>query len=74
MNSGKEVTRGWSQTIPSCNHEESNSRMVIHLLDALQQGLSTCLDGTVHRDPSWQKAKVVLPFQALSGSDTVSAF
>ena len=33
--------------MPQCDHEEADTRLVIHLIDALKKGLSTCLVRTV---------------------------
>jgi len=35
---------------PTCNHEEADTRMLIHLQDALDNGATTCLVRTVDTD------------------------
>ena len=39
-----------SHSMLPCNHEEADTRILIHLLDALEHGSSTCLVGTVDTD------------------------
>ena len=41
------LTNSTTQSMPQCNHEEADTRLVIHLIDALKKGLSTCLVCTV---------------------------
>ena len=36
--------------MPECNHEEADTRMLIHLQDALKNGATTCLVRTVDTD------------------------
>ena len=36
--------------MPECNHEEADTRMLIHLQDALENGANTCLVRTVDTD------------------------
>ena len=38
------------QSMLPCNHEEADTRIIIHLLDALEHGYSTCLVHTVDTD------------------------
>ena len=41
---------GASHYMPECNHEEADTRMLIHLQDALENGANTCLVRTVDTD------------------------
>ena len=41
---------GASHYMPECNHEEADTRMLIHLQDALENGANTCLVCTVDTD------------------------
>ena len=41
---------GASNYMPECNHEETDTRMLIHLQDALENGATTCLIRTVDTD------------------------
>ena len=36
--------------MPECNHEEADTWMLLHLLDALENGATTCLVCTVDTD------------------------
>ena len=44
------VAIGTSSTMPDCNHEEADTRMVIHVMHALQQGSATIQIRTVDTD------------------------
>ena len=44
------VAIGTSSTMPDCNHEEADTRMVVHVMHALQQGLATIQIRTVDTD------------------------
>jgi len=44
------LTNDTTQSMPQCDHEEADTRVVIHLIDALEKGLSTCLVRTVDTD------------------------
>ena len=44
------LTNSTTQTIPQCDHEEADTRLIIYLIDALKKGLSTCLVRTVDTD------------------------
>ena len=37
------LTNSTTQSMQQCNHEEADTRLVIHLIDALKKGLSICL-------------------------------
>ena len=41
---------GASHYMPECNHEEADTRMLLHLQDALENGANTCLVCTVDTD------------------------
>ena len=41
---------GASHYMPECNHEEADTRMLLHLQDALENGATTCLVRTVDTD------------------------
>ena len=41
---------GASHYMPECNHEEADTRMLVHLQDALENGANTCLVRTVDTD------------------------
>ena len=44
------IARGTSRCMESCDHEEADTRMVVHLQDALDTGSTTCLAHTVDTD------------------------
>ena len=46
----KTITRGMAESIPDCQQEEADTRMVFHLLDALKTGSAKCLVRTVDTD------------------------
>ena len=51
VTSGQSVLRmGSSNGMPNCNHEEADTRMVVHVQHALQQGLQTIEIRTVDTD------------------------
>ena len=44
------VLRGSDRSMELCDHEEADTRLLIHLLDALQNGCTNCLVRTVDTD------------------------
>ena len=38
-----------------CDHEEADTRLIVHLVDALERGKSTCLVRTVDTDVPYRK-------------------
>ena len=44
------ISRGSAHSMPRCDHEEVDRKIVIHLKDALDRGCSTCLVRTVDTD------------------------
>lgn len=44
------VGKGTDHSMPPCDHEEADTRIVIHLQDALSMGCTTCLVRTVDTD------------------------
>ena len=44
------ISRGSAHSMPRCDHEEADIKIVIHLKDALDKGCSTCLVHTVDTD------------------------
>lgn len=44
------LTVKWSKPIPNCNHEEADTKIVVHVLHVLQQGWKTVQVCTVHTD------------------------
>ena len=36
--------------MPSCDHEDVDTRLIVHIVDALTKGQSTCLVRTVDTD------------------------
>ena len=44
------ISRGTSHSMQSCDHEEADTRILIHLEDALANGSNTCLVRTVDTD------------------------
>jgi len=44
------LTNSATQPMSQCDHEEADTRIVIHLIDALKKGLNTCLVRTVDTD------------------------
>ena len=44
------IARGTSHRMESCDHEEADTRILIHLQDALANGCTTCLVRTVDTD------------------------
>jgi len=41
------LTNSTSQPMQDCDQEEVNTRLIVHLVDALKKGLKTCLISTV---------------------------
>ncbi|KAG0719349.1 hypothetical protein GWK47_050662 [Chionoecetes opilio] len=44
------VCSGTDHSMPPCDHEEADTRIVVHLQDALESGCTTCLVRTVDTD------------------------
>ena len=44
------ISRGTHQCMDSSNHEEADTRILVHLQDALNNGTTTCLVHTVNTD------------------------
>ena len=44
------ITRGTHRCMDSSNHEEADTRILVHLQDALNNGTTTCLVRTVNTD------------------------
>ena len=44
------IVRGAVRYMTQCDHEEADTRMLIHLLDALRNGCTNCLVRTVDTD------------------------
>lgn len=44
------LSKGSSHDMPPCDHEEADTRLLIHLVDALKSGCSTCVVRTVDTD------------------------
>ncbi|KAG0721985.1 hypothetical protein GWK47_045320 [Chionoecetes opilio] len=44
------VCSGTDHSMPPCDHEEADTRIVVHLQDALESGCTTCLVRTVYTD------------------------
>ncbi|KAG0695589.1 hypothetical protein GWK47_026840 [Chionoecetes opilio] len=44
------ISRGSDHSMPRCDHEEADTRSVVHLKDALDKGCTTCLVRTVDTD------------------------
>ena len=44
------LTNSITQAMLQCDHEEADTRLVVHIVDALKKGLSTCLVRTVDTD------------------------
>ena len=44
------ISNGCVCHMQACNHEEADTRMLIHLLDAVTNGATTCLIRTVDTD------------------------
>ncbi|KAG0724638.1 hypothetical protein GWK47_040164 [Chionoecetes opilio] len=44
------ISRGSDHSMPRCDHEEADTRIVVHLKDALDKGCTTCLVRTVDTD------------------------
>ena len=43
----KVLTEGSSHNMSSCDHEQADTRLLLHLVDALKNGCSTCVIQTV---------------------------
>ena len=41
------LTKGTARQMMSCDHEEADTRLVVHVIDLLSAGCSTCLVHTV---------------------------
>ena len=51
MTSGTRVlTKGTSRQMIPCDHEEADTRLLVHVIDSLNAGCSTCLVRTVDTD------------------------
>ena len=51
VTSGTEVlSKGTDQQMHTCNHEEADTRLLVHIVDAIQKGHSNCLIRTVDTD------------------------
>ena len=57
-----------------CNHEEADTRIIIHLLDALEHGYSTCLVRTVDTDVVDISLAVPCPAREVLTADIWVAF
>ena len=44
------IARGTSHSMQSCDHEEADTRILVHLQDALDNGTTSCLVRTVDTD------------------------
>ena len=44
------LVRGSNRSMPACNHEEADTRIVYHIKDSLQQGYECCLICTLDTD------------------------
>ncbi|KAG0725625.1 hypothetical protein GWK47_038253 [Chionoecetes opilio] len=44
------ISRGSDHSMPRCDHEEADTRIVVHLKDALDKGCTNCLVRTVDTD------------------------
>ena len=44
------LTNSTTQAMPRCDHEEGDTRLAVHIADALKKELSTCLAHTVDKD------------------------
>lgn len=44
------LTNSTTHAMPQCDHEEVDTRLVVHIADALKKWLSTCLVRTVDTD------------------------
>ena len=50
MTSGVRVlTKGTSRQMIPCDHEEADTRLLVHVIDSLNAGCSTCLVRTVDK-------------------------
>ena len=49
-NGTKVIARGTIHQMQECNHEEADTRLLVHLLDAIADGATTCLVRTVDTD------------------------
>ena len=49
-NGTKVIARGTIHQMQECNHEEAGTRLLVHLLDAIADGVTTCLVRTVDID------------------------
>ena len=49
-NGTKVIARGTIHQMQECNHEEADTRLLVHLLDAIADGVTTCLVRTVDTD------------------------
>ena len=51
VTSGTEVlSKGTDQQMHTCDHEEADTRLLVHIVDAIQKGHSNCLIRTVDTD------------------------
>ena len=51
VTSGKRVlTKGTARQMMSCDHEEADIRLLVHVIDSLSAGCNTCLVRTVDTD------------------------
>ena len=51
VTSGTEVlSKGTDQQMHTCDHEEADTRLLIHIVDAIQKGHSNCLIRTIDTD------------------------
>ena len=51
VTSGTEVlSKGTDQQMDTCDHEEADTRLLVHIVDAIQKGHSNCLIRTIDTD------------------------
>ena len=50
VTSGMRVPKGTSRQMIPCDHEEADTRLLVHVIDSLNAGCSTCLVRTVDTD------------------------
>ena len=48
-----------AESVPDCQQEEADTRMVFHLLDALKTGSAECLVRTIDTDVICELSKTV---------------
>ena len=63
------ISRGSAHSMPRCDHEEADTKIVIHLKDALDKGCSTCLVCTVDTHIVILIGKYRVPFPDQPTSD-----